>query len=226
VVRVDVGVAEDSIQRRAVLYDKEGDAHFDAISAFIKSLRGSDPDAALYWMARMVYAGEDPRYIFRRMLIFAGEDIGLADPDAIRVAASCAQAFDYVGMPEGQFMLAECCLYLSTAPKSNSTLSYFDALRHVQEETTEEVPDPLKDGNRDAEGLGHGKGYLYPHAYREHYVPQQYLPNDMQGTYFYEPSDQGYEKRIAERLAAWRNRDLAEDLQKRIRKYGTKSREP
>ncbi len=226
VIRVDVQVAEDSIQRRAVLYDKEGDAHFDAISAFIKSLRGSDPDAALYWMARMVYAGEDPRYIFRRMLIFAGEDIGMADPNAVRVAASCAQAFDYVGMPEGQFMLAECCLYLSTAPKSNSTLAYFDALRHVQEESTEEVPNPLKDGNRDAEGLGHGKGYLYPHAYREHYVPQQYLPDEMQGTFFYEPSDQGYEKRIAERLAAWRERDLAEDLPKRIRKYGSESGDP
>jgi putative ATPase len=221
VVHVDVRVAEDSIQRRAVLYDKEGDAHFDAISAFIKSLRGSDPDAALYWMARMVYAGEDPRYIFRRMLIFAGEDIGMADPNAVRMAASCAQAFDYVGMPEGQFLLAECCLYLSTAPKSNSVLAYFDALRHVQDEATEEVPNPLKDGNRDAKGLGHGKGYLYPHAYREHYVPQQYLPEEMQGTFFYEPSDQGYEKRIAERLVAWRERDLAEDLRKRVRKYGS-----
>ena len=219
VINIDVRVAEESIQRRAVLYDKEGDAHFDAISAFIKSLRGSDPDAALYWMARMVYAGEDPRYIFRRMLIFAGEDIGLADPNAVRVAISCAQAFDYVGMPEGQFLLAECCLYLSTAPKSNSSLAYFDALRHVQDEQSGEVPGPLKDGNRDAKGLGHGKGYLYPHAYREHYVPQQYLPDEMQGTFFYSPSGQGYEEQVSERLAAWRERDLAEDLQKRIRKY-------
>lgn len=218
-IHIGVAVAEDSIQRRAVLYDKEGDAHFDAISAFIKSLRGSDPDAALYWMARMVYAGEDPRYIIRRMLIFAGEDVGLADPNAVRVAAACAQAFDYVGMPEGQFLLAECCLYLATALKSNSSLAYFDALRHVENERSGEVPDPMKDGNRDAAGLGHGKGYLYPHAYREHYVPQQYLPDEMQGTLFYEPSGEGYERRIAERLAAWRERDLAEDLEKRLRRY-------
>jgi putative ATPase len=222
-IHVDISVAEDSIQRRAVLYDKEGDAHFDTISAFIKSMRGSDPDAALYWMARMVYAGEDPRYIFRRMLIFAGEDIGLADPNAIRMASACAQAFEYVGLPEGQFLLAECCLYLSTAPKSNSSLAYFDALRHVEDEQSGEIPDPLKDGNRDAEGLGHGKGYLYPHAYREHYVPQQYLPNEMQGTFFYQPSDEGYEKQIAERLSTLRKRDLSEDLQKRLRKYGPDS---
>ncbi len=218
-VYVTLEVAEDSIQRRAVLYDKEGDAHFDAISAFIKSLRGSDPDAALYWMARMIYAGEDPRYIFRRMYIFAGEDIGMADPNAIRVVAACAQGFDYVGLPEGQFLLAECCLYLSTAPKSNSVFAYFDALRHVQEEQSREVPNPLKDANRDAEGLGHGKGYLYPHAYRDHYVPQQYLPDQMQGTYFYQPTDIGFEKVIAERLEEWRKRDLEEDLRKRLERY-------
>ncbi len=220
-IHINLAVAEDSIQRRAVLYDKEGDAHFDAISAFIKSLRGSDPDAALYWMARMIYAGEDPRYILRRMLIFAAEDVGLADPEAVRVAVSCAQAYDYVGMPEGQFVLAECCLYLATAPKSNSALAYFNALRHVQEERSREVPNPLKDGNRDAEGLGHGKGYLYPHAYREHYVPQQYLPDEMQGTYFYEPSSEGFEKQIADRLAEWRERDLSEDLRRRIHRYGS-----
>ncbi|HYE96980.1 MAG TPA: AAA family ATPase, partial [Rubricoccaceae bacterium] len=124
VIRVDLAVAEDSIQRRAVLYDKEGDIHFDTISAFIKSLRGSDPDAALYWMARMVYAGEDPRFIFRRMVIFAAEDVGLADPRALQIAMAAAQAFDYVGMPEGQFHLAECCLYPATAPKGNSLFAY------------------------------------------------------------------------------------------------------
>lgn len=203
-IRITMQVAEESIQQRAVLYDKEGDTHFDIASAFIKSLRGSDPDAALYWMARMVYAGEDPRFIFRRMLIFAGEDIGLADPNAIRVAVSCAQAFDYVGMPEGRFHLAECCLYLATAPKSNTTLSFFDALAYVGKERSGDVPNHLKDGNRDAEGLGHGKGYLYPHAYREHYVPQQYLPDAMQGTYFYQPGAFGYEKKVAERLDWWR----------------------
>ncbi len=218
-VRVTLEVAEDSIQRRAVLYDKEGDSHFDAISAFIKSMRGSDPDASLYWLARMVYAGEDPRFIFRRMLIFASEDVGLADPRAVEVAAACSAAFDYVGLPEGQFHLAQCCLYLSTAPKSNTTLSYFDALSHVRDEETKDVPNHLKDGNRDAKGLGHGKGYMYPHAYHNHYVAQQYLPEEMQGTYFYEPSDIGYEKRIAERLAYWRSRDEKEDISRRAQRY-------
>ena len=219
VVRVTMAVAEDSIQRRAVLYDKEGDAHFDTISAFIKSLRGSDPDAALYWLAKMVYAGEDPRFIFRRMLIFASEDVGLADPRAVQVAAACAAAFDYVGMPEGQFPLAECCLYLATAPKSNSVFAYFDALKHVQQEPTGEVPNPLKDASRDKAGLGHGVGYKYPHAYREGYVPEQYLPDEMQGLYFYAPRDLGYERTIAERLAAWRARDKEESVEKRARKY-------
>ena len=218
-VHIDLTIAEDSIQRRAVLYDKEGDAHFDTVSAFIKSLRGSDPDAALYWLARMVYAGEDPRFILRRMLIFAAEDVGLADPRALQVATAAAQGFEYVGLPEGQFLLAECCLYLATAPKSNSTMAYFDALRYIEDEHTGEVPNPLKDASRDAKGLGHGKGYQYPHAYRDHYVAQQYLPADMQGTYFYQPGDLGYEKTIAQRLDAWRSRDDEEKLEKRVRRY-------
>lgn len=219
VTRVDMAVAEDSIQRRAVLYDKEGDAHFDTISAFIKSLRGSDPDAALYWLAKMVYAGEDPRFILRRMLIFAAEDVGLADPRALQVAAAAAQAFDYVGMPEGQFHLAACCLYLATAPKSNSVFAYFDALKHVQDEPTGEVPDPLKDASRDKAGLGHGVGYKYPHAYREGYVPEQYLPAEMQGLYFYAPREIGYEREVAERLARQRERDAEESVEKRARRY-------
>ncbi|HLT46619.1 MAG TPA: AAA family ATPase [Rubricoccaceae bacterium] len=219
VVRVDLAVAEDSIQRRAVLYDKDGDAHFDTISAFIKSLRGSDPDAALYWMARMLYAGEDPRFILRRLLIFAAEDVGLADPRAMQVAAACAQAFDYVGLPEGRFHLALCALYLATAPKSNSTMAFFSALEHVEREATEEVPNPLKDASRDRQGLGHGEGYRYPHAYRDHYVPEQYLPSGMQGTYFYEPTAQGFEATIRERLAEQRARDEAEGLAKRVRRY-------
>lgn len=222
VVHVTLEVAEDSIQRRAVLYDKEGDSHFDAISAFIKSMRGSDPDAALYWLARMVYAGEDPRFIFRRMLIFAAEDVGLADPRALQVATAAASAFDYVGLPEGQFHLAECCLYLACAPKSNTTLSYFDALSHVREEATRDVPNHLKDANRDAKGLGHGEGYLYPHAYHNHYVAQQYLPNEMQGTYFYMPSEVGYEIRIRERLEYWRSRDEDEGVEKRAARYAGK----
>ncbi len=218
-IRIDLGVAEDSIQRRAVLYDKEGDAHFDAVSAFIKSLRGSDPDAALYWMARMVYAGEDPRFILRRMLIFAAEDVGLADPRALQVASAAAQGFEYVGLPEGQFLLAECCLYLATAPKSNTTMAYFDALRYVEKEPSGEVPNPLKDASRDKKGLGHGAGYQYPHAYRDHYVSAQYLPEAMQGTYFYQPGDLGYEQTVAKRLAFWRERDEEENIEKRLRRY-------
>lgn len=217
---ISLQVAEESIQKRAVLYDKEGDVHFDTISAFIKSLRGSDPDASLYWMARMVYAGEDPRFIIRRMLIFAAEDIGLSDPRALQVATACAQGFEYVGMPEGRFLLSECCLYLATAPKSNSSYAFFDALKYVEEEQSLDVPNKLKDASRDAKGLGHGANYKYPHAYSAHYVPEQYLPEAMQGTYFYEPSGIGYEKDIVKRLEYYRSRDAEMDLTKRVSRYG------
>lgn len=212
-INITTEVAEESIQRRAVLYDKDGDAHFDTISAFIKSLRGSDVDAALYWLAKMVYAGEDPRFIFRRMIIFAGEDIGLADPNALRVIMAAAQAFDYVGLPEGRFHLAEACLYLATAPKSNSTFAFFDALAAVQREREAEVPDHLRDANRDAEGLGHGEGYLYPHAYRDHWVAQQYLPAALQGRVFYQPGNQGYEATIREQVSRRREEQLAAMLE-------------
>lgn len=195
-ILIDLAIAEESIQRKAVLYDKDGDAHFDTISAFIKSMRGSDPDAALYWMAKMVYGGEDPRFLFRRMIIFASEDIGMADPKALQVVVSAAQAFDYVGMPEGRFHLAQACLYLSTAPKCNSAFAFFDALDAVEKEKTAEPPDPVRDGNRDKEGFGHGKGYLYPHAYQDHWVAQQYLPDGLQGRLFYQPTDQGFEASI------------------------------
>jgi putative ATPase len=157
----------------------------------------------------MVYAGEDPRFIFRRMLIFAGEDVGLADPNAIRVVNACAEVFDRVGLPEGRFHLTEAALYLATAPKSNSTLAFFDALRTVEEEREPDVPTHLKDGSRDKEGFGHGEGYLYPHAYRDHWVAQQYLPNALQGKVFYQPSDQGYENRIREQVARRREAQLA-----------------
>jgi putative ATPase len=209
VIQIDLSVAEASIQKRAVLYDKEGDAHFDTISAFIKSLRGSDPDAALYWLARMVYAGEDPRFIFRRMTILASEDVGLADPQAVVVVNACAQAFDRVGLPEGQYPLAQAALYLATAPKSNRVLGYFDALAAVEKERESEVPNPLKDGNRDREGFGHGAGYSYPHAYREHWVAQQYLPTPLQGQVFYQPSDQGYEGQIRDRITRQREAQMA-----------------
>jgi putative ATPase len=209
VITIDLTVAEESIQRRAVLYDKEGDVHYDTISAFIKSLRGSDPDAALYWMAKMVYAGEDPRFIFRRMAILAGEDVGLADPNAMRVVVSCWEAFERIGMPEGRFHLAEAALYLATCPKSNSTLGFFDALAAVEKEQEANVPNHLKDGNRDSEGFGHGKGYLYPHAYRDHWVEQQYLPESLQGKLFYQPSDQGYERSIRDEVTQRREAQLA-----------------
>ncbi|OQB95438.1 MAG: Replication-associated recombination protein A [Spirochaetes bacterium ADurb.Bin110] len=184
--------AEESIQRRAVLYDKDGDYHFDTISAFIKSVRGSDPDASLYWLARMIYAGEDPDFILRRLLILACEDIGLADPGAITVVNSCAQAFDRVGLPEGQLHLVHATLYCALAPKSNSILCYFDALEAVQSEQAE-VPDHLKDSNRDKAAFGHGEGYQYPHAYREHWVAQQYLPPSLMGRLFYIPGSLGFE---------------------------------
>ena len=208
-IPITLEVAEESIQRRAVLYDKEGDAHFDTISAFIKSVRGSDPDAALYWLARMVYAGEDPRYIFRRLIILASEDIGLGDPHAVTVVTSCAEAFDRVGMPEGRYPLAQATLYLATAPKSNSAMGFFDALSTVEKEREREVPNPLRDANRDKEGFGHGKGYLYPHSYREHWVEQQYLPSGLQGQVFYQPSDRGYEASIQTQVARRREAQLA-----------------
>jgi putative ATPase len=205
-IHIDMDTAEQSIQKKAVLYDKEGDYHFDTISAFIKSLRGSDPDAGLYWLARMVKAGEDPHYIFRRMLVLASEDVGLADPHALSVVEATARAFDRVGMPEGQYHLTQAVLYLATAEKSNSALGYFDALAAVERDTAADVPVHLKDPNRDREGFGHGEGYLYPHAYREHWVAQSYLPGALQERLFYQPSNQGYEARI--RALVERRREL------------------
>jgi putative ATPase len=198
-IRVSMEAAEESIQRRAVLYDRDGDYHFDTISAFIKSVRGSDPDAALYWLAKMVRAGEDPAFIFRRMIILAGEDVGLADPQAISVVISCAEAFDRIGFPEGNFPLAQACLYLATAPKSNTAMTFFDAMKEVEKEDAE-VPNHLRDANRDAEGFGHGDGYIYPHAYRDHWAAQQYLPAVLRGKTFYTPSAVGYEGRIREEV--------------------------
>jgi putative ATPase len=192
-VHVTLAVAQESIQRRAVLYDKDGDAHYDTISAFIKSVRGSDPDAALYWLAKMLYAGEDPRFILRRLLILAGEDIGMGDPMGLVVASAAAQAFDYVGLPEGIYPMVHATIYLSTAPKSNSATSYFSAYQKIENDGLVEVPNPLKDANRDAKALKHGEGYVYPHNEPEHFAPQQYLPKDVLGTYFYLPSEQGYE---------------------------------
>lgn len=208
-IYIPLAVAEESIQQRALLYDKEGDAHFDTISALIKSLRGSDPDATLYWLARMVYAGEDPRFIFRRMLILASEDVGLADPSAVAIVNACAAAFDRVGMPEGRYPLAQAALYLATAPKSNSIMGFFDALAAVEREREPEVPAHLKDAKRDKSAFGHGEGYLYPHAYRDHWVAQQYLPASLRGEVFYQPSQQGFEAEIRVRVARRREAQLA-----------------
>jgi putative ATPase len=204
VIHVTMEVAQESIQRRAVLYDKDGDAHYDTISAFIKSVRGSDPDAALYWLAKMLYAGEDPRFILRRLIILSGEDIGLADPLGLVVAASAMQAFTFIGLPEGVYPIVEATLYLATAPKSNSATSYFKAFERIEQEGVGNVPDHLKDANRDAAALHHGEGYVYPHMEPGHWTPQQYLPTELLGTYFYKPSEEGYEAGAKSRLERWR----------------------
>lgn len=200
-VHLTLAVAEQAMQRRAILYDKDGDAHYDTISAFIKSMRGSDPDAAIYWLAKMIYAGEDPKFIARRMIIFASEDVGLADPQALSVAVSAAQALQWVGLPEAQYSLAEAALYLATAPKSNSVGGYFKALADVEQQGNIRVPRHLQDANRDAEELGHGDGYLYPHNFPDHWVRQQYLPDGMQDKIYYEPGEIGFEQEIARRQA-------------------------
>ncbi|MBE0696284.1 MAG: AAA family ATPase, partial [Anaerolineaceae bacterium] len=199
-IQITLEIAQESIQRRALQYDKDGDAHYDTISAFIKSVRGSDPDAALYWLAKMLAAGEDPRFVLRRLIILAGEDIGLADPQGLVVASAAASAFEFIGMPEGIYPIAEATLYLATAPKSNSTSAYYKALEEIQQHGTGPVPIHLMDSSRDAKGFGHGQGYQYPHSFPGHFTPQQYLPSNLLGTVFYEPSDQGYEAQIAARL--------------------------
>ncbi len=210
-IHIDLATAEESIQRRAVLYDKEGDVHYDSISAFIKSLRGSDPDAALYWGSKMVYAGEDPAFLFRRMAILASEDVGLADPQAITVVESCWSVFERIGLPEGMHPLSQAIIYLATAPKSNSVMGIFEALRTVEKEQESAVPTPLKDGNRDVQAFGHGKGYLYPHAFTGHWVRQQYLPAGLEGKVFYEPGQLGYEAEIRAEVLRRREEQLAAD---------------
>ena len=209
VIRIDLAIAEESIQQRAVLYDKQGDAHFDTISAFIKSLRGSDADAALFWLARMVEAGENPRFIFRRMLISAGEDIGLADPQAMVAVEACAAAFERVGLPEGLYPLAQAALYLASTEKSNSLLGFFDALKTVKASNQQDVPSHLRDANRDGQAFGDGVGYRYPHAYAEHWVAQQYLPSALQGELFWQPGQLGWEGERRSRMQQRRAAQLA-----------------
>ncbi len=197
-IHIDLEVAQECIQKRAVRYDKDGDNHYDTISAFIKSMRGSDPDAAVYYLGRMLYAGEDIKFIARRIMIHAAEDVGMADPQALNVAVSAAQAVERIGMPEARIILAEAVIYVASAPKSNSVISAIDqAMEAVRTEKTRPVPVHLKDTHyKGAEKLGHGAGYLYPHDFPGHYVKQQYLPDGMEGRTFYHPSDEGFEKEV------------------------------
>jgi len=204
-------VAEESIQRKAVVYDGDGDQHYDTISAFIKSMRGSDPDAAIYWLAKMLYAGEDIRFIARRIVICASEDVGMADPQALVVAIAAQQAVEFTGMPEARIPLAQAAIYIATAPKSNRAYLAVDkAMAEIKEGVTLAVPRDLRStAYKSSKKLGHGAGYKYSHDYEGGYVPQAYLP---EGRVYYEPSEIGHEKRVKERLDYWRS--LFEKAQK------------
>ncbi|HRZ87258.1 MAG TPA: replication-associated recombination protein A [bacterium] len=203
--RITLETAEESIQHKAVLYDRDGDGHYDTISAFIKSLRGSDPDAALYWLAKMIEAGEDVRFIARRMIIFASEDIGNADPDALTVAVSCSHAVEYVGLPEARISCAQAVTYLATAPKSNASyIGVEEALKDVREGRTLDVPDHLRNpATAASKRMGFGEDYKYPHDFDGHVVDQSY---GVSGKQYYRPDGIGYEKVIAERLAQWKRK--------------------
>ncbi|NLX10151.1 MAG: replication-associated recombination protein A [Chloroflexi bacterium] len=213
-ILIDLNVAQESIQRRAVRYDKGDDEHYDTISAFIKSVRGSDPDAALYWMAKMLHAGEDPRFLLRRMFILASEDIGLADPNALVIVSAAASAFEWVGMPEGHYFLSHACLYLATAPKSNSAGAIWKALDHIDKQGPGPVPPYLRDKSPNLYGaalanyqqamqaaVGEMGEYKYPHDYPGGWVEQQYLPLGMEPPGWYQPKEIGYEKTVRERFA-------------------------
>ncbi|MDD4894238.1 MAG: replication-associated recombination protein A [Candidatus Omnitrophica bacterium] len=197
-INFDLEVASESIQKKPVVYDKDEDAHYDTASAFIKSMRGSDPDAALYWMAKMLYAGEDPRFVARRICIAAAEDVGNADPLAIVLANAALQISEFVGMPEARIALAQAAIYVACAPKSNASYLAIDkAMADMESHKVQEVPDHLKDGTLDGETLGHGEGYKYAHDYKGHYVKQKYTRKAVK---YYEPTDIGYEAKIKQRL--------------------------
>jgi len=201
-------MVEDAAQQRALKYDKRGDTHYDVISAYIKSLRGGDPDAALYWLARMISAGEDPRFIARRLVVQSAEDVGNADPMALVVATAAAQAVEYVGLPEAQIPLAQATVYVACAPKSNASyLGIARAMEDVRNRVVPLVPKHLRDANYPgAKKFGHGEGYVYPHDHPGHFVPQEYLPEGTKSRRYYEPTEQGYEKRIRQRMEAWEKR--------------------
>jgi len=203
VIRIGLPEAEESIQRKAIVYEGDGDAHYDTISAFIKSMRGSDPDAAIYWLAKMLHAGEDIRFIARRIVICASEDVGMADPQALAVAVAAQQACEFVGMPEAQIPLAQATVYLATAPKSNRSYAAIGAaMKDVASGRTLAVPKHLRDSHyKGAKQFGHGLDYQYSHDFEGNYVPQAYLP---EGRRYYEPTENGYEKRVKERLDYWR----------------------
>ncbi len=207
-IHITPPVASECIQKKTVRYDKGGDNHYDTISAFIKSMRGTDPDAAVFYLAKMLYAGEDIKFIARRIMICASEDVGNADPQALQVAVAAAQAVERVGMPEAQIILSQAASYVASAPKSNAACNaVFDAMEVVKTTTTT-VPVHLQDKHYGgAEKLGHGVGYLYAHDFPEHYVKQQYLPDELVGRTFYHPSENGYEKQIGERLRRLRSRE-------------------
>ena len=196
-IHLTLEVASECIQKRIIKYDKGGDNHYDTISAFIKSMRGSDPDAALYYLAKMLYAGESVTFIARRVMICASEDVGNADPQALQVAAAASLAVERVGMPEAQIILAQAVAYVATAPKSNAALGIFDAMREVKQSGNLKIPGHLQDSHyKGASKLGHGIGYKYAHDYKNHYVKQQYLPYELTGKEFYRPDGNGYEAKI------------------------------
>jgi putative ATPase len=203
--RVGLEAVVEALQRPVLRYDREGDQHYDTVSAFIKSMRGSDPDAAVYWLVRMLEAGEDPRFVARRMVIHAAEDVGLADPTALLVATAAAHAVEYVGMPEAQIPLAEAAIYIACAPKSNAVVRALARAREdVRTHTPEPVPAHLRDSSYPgAVRLGHGQGYRYPHDYPGGFVEQDYLPEGLRGRVYYEPTDRGFEATLRQRLQNW-----------------------
>ncbi|MFC1940570.1 replication-associated recombination protein A [Chloroflexota bacterium] len=215
--RVSLATVEDAIQHRALSYDKGGEQHYDITSALHKSMRDSDPDAALYWLARMVEAGEDPLYVVRRLIRFATEDVGMADPQALVIAMAAQQAVHFIGMPEGSLALAQAVVYLATAPKSNSLYeAYSRVQKEIKQDYSESVPLHLRDPVTPLmEEIGYGEGYKYAHDYPEHFVPQKHLPDSLQGKRFYSPGDQGYEKQVISRLRQWwRRKGIADQTER------------
>ncbi|HKZ46979.1 MAG TPA: replication-associated recombination protein A, partial [Thermodesulfobacteriota bacterium] len=214
--RITLETMQEAVQKMALLYDKSGEEHYNVISAFIKSMRGSDPDAALYWLARMLEAGEDPLFIARRMVIFASEDVGNADPHAVSVAIAVKDAVDFVGMPEAWIPLAQGVTYLATAPKSNASyLAYLEALEDVKKKGALSVPLHIRNAPTGLmKKLGYGKGYKYPHNYEGAEVEQDYLPDVLKGKTYYHPTDRGYDKEIRERLMQSKRRDTRNKIKK------------